>query len=611
MIVKLYDVRVFFPGNDNSWVDAVRKFGNILDEGIHIDHLQEPVSGSINRSRGRIDEVNKALTILDDITPCENESKSSEILQRIAKSPEMVVRNTALAKRVKDKATADIELINQSKEWYERWDENFNLRDLKKLEENGIYLKFYTADKKMLKSIPEDKSVRTIALENNKYQVILITRDANDKLEELEEDPTPDKPLSYINDYIVRKQRQLKEAEDALSILATETDTLRDYLIEHEDFLLERMACRGMELIEGKVPYMKCYVPEKQLADVKAIAEEYSLGTSIMEVEDDDSKAPTLLKNPKWVDRIKPVMNFMGLVHGYHELDVSRIFMIFFTFFTGILVGDAGYGLVFLIITLLVHSKLKFKGGIEFALIYTLCASVMFWGAITGTYFGVPELAKIPGLSNLVIDKMASFGGDSVFIQKVMFLIGAVHLTIGHLQTAWKYINSIRAIGQIGWVAIVWSLYFVVAKMVLKIEAPEFLTWLFVGGVTLVALFSHSKGNFLKGVGSSLGNLPLSVISGFSDIISYIRLYAVGLSTVLMAQSFNTMAIGDGVSSVGAFIMAVLVLIAGHALNMTLAGMAVIVHGVRLNMLEYAGHAGVEFSGTEYIPFKFKRKDKK
>ena len=96
------------------------------------------------------------------------------------------------------------------------------------------------------------------------------------------------------------------------------------------------------------------------------------------------------------------------------------------------------------------------------------------------------------------------------------------------------------------------------------------------------------------------------MISGFSDIISYIRLYAVGLSTVLMATSFNHMALGDGITTIASGIGAVLVLVLGHGLNMILAGMAVIVHGVRLNMLEYAGHASVEFSGSEYQPFKLK-----
>ncbi len=144
--------------------------------------------------------------------------------------------------------------------------------------------------------------------------------------------------------------------------------------------------------------------------------------------------------------------------------------------------------------------------------------------------------------------------------------------------------------------------------MVLGIEAPEFMLWLFVGGALLVALFSNPGKSFFKGVLSSLGNLPLSIINGFSDIISYIRLYAVALSTVLMASSFNEMAIGEGITTVASAVGAIVILILGHSLNMILAGMAVIVHGVRLNMLEYSGHADVEYSGTEYNPFKIKQK---
>jgi V/A-type H+-transporting ATPase subunit I len=142
--------------------------------------------------------------------------------------------------------------------------------------------------------------------------------------------------------------------------------------------------------------------------------------------------------------------------------------------------------------------------------------------------------------------------------------------------------------------------------MVLGIEAPGLMVWLFIGGAVLVALFSKPGTSFFKGMLSSIGNLPLSIINGFSDIISYIRLYAVGLSTVLMAASFNQMAIGDGITTVASGIGAVLVLILGHGLNMILAAMAVLVHGVRLNMLEYAGHAEVEFSGNEYKPFNLK-----
>jgi V/A-type H+-transporting ATPase subunit I len=186
--------------------------------------------------------------------------------------------------------------------------------------------------------------------------------------------------------------------------------------------------------------------------------------------------------------------------------------------------------------------------------------------------------------------------------------LGAIHLSIGHIQTAIKYINSVKAIAQIGWVAIIWGLYMLVAQMVLKSQTTDIMIWLFGGGTLLVALFSNPGPNFFKGIITSLASLPLSLISGFSDVISYIRLYAVGLATVLMAVSFNEMAIGEGITTVFSGITAVLILILGHGLNMVLAAMAVIVHGVRLNMLEYAGHASVDFSGNEYQPFKLKNK---
>ena len=605
MIVKLHDVRIFFPGNGNKLNESVHELGCLLGDGIHIDNLRTPESNSINRSQECIKKSCDALSILDEVAPLKDNSLKENYLRWSTKSPEMIIRNILGAERFIQKALNEINTMSDIKLWYDKWNTTVDKLEISELAKFGIYLKFYTSDKNTLEKIPEDKTIQIYDAGKGQYLVILISQDANDKIPELNEDIIPEFSLAYIDTYISRKKRQLKDAQELLGALTEIKYTIKEYLVRHQDFLLERKACRGMEYLYDKVPYMKCYVSESQLDEVKAIADKYSLGISVMNVESNDENAPTLLKNPKWVNRIKPVMNFMGLVHGYHEMDLSRIFMIFFTFFTGILVGDAGYGLVFLLLTLFVHSKSKFKAGIEYSLIYTLSISVMFWGAITGTYFGSPEIAEIPFLSAIVIDKIASFGGDGVMVQKVMFIVGAIHLTVGHLQKAWRYINSLRVLGELGWVAIVWSLYLVVAQMVLRIPLPDYITWLFVGGISAIALFSNSGSGFFKGIISSLANLPLSVISGFSDIISYIRLYAVGLSTVLMAQSFNEMAIGDGLSSVGAYIGAILILIAGHGLNMALAGMAVIVHGVRLNMLEYAGHAGVEFSGSEYQPFKF------
>jgi V/A-type H+-transporting ATPase subunit I len=96
------------------------------------------------------------------------------------------------------------------------------------------------------------------------------------------------------------------------------------------------------------------------------------------------------------------------------------------------------------------------------------------------------------------------------------------------------------------------------------------------------------------------------LISGFSDIVSYVRLFAVGMATAAVAASFNNMILPEGIEGMGiiSMLMAAIALLLGHGLNVALALMAVMVHGIRLNMLEFAGHLGVQFSGEAYKPFK-------
>jgi len=443
-----------------------------------------------------------------------------------------------------------------------------------------------------------------------KHQVVLISDNPEARLE-AKEVAFPPFGIVGLEEGIKKTEDKLVGIREKLLNLQAQKHILQDALDERvRRFDVRNVQYEGV-VIEDHIRCWKGFIPENDVDAFVAEAEKNSWGYIVEDPsKEDEEEVPTLIQAPRWAQRIRPVMNFMGLVPGYKEIDVSKIFMLFFVFFTGILVGDAGYGLVFLLTTLFVHSRQKFKRKIEFELFYTLSLSIMLWGVLTGTYFGSATIAEIPFFSRLRINALGSFGGNSLVVQRVMFLIGAVHMSIGHMQLAWKYSNSVRAIAQLGWVAITWGLYLIVCQMVLGIQAPGFMMWLFIGGAVLIALFSSPGESFFKGVLSSLGNLPLSIINGFSDIISYIRLYAVGLSTVLMASSFNEMAIGDGITTVASAIGAILILVLGHGLNMILAGMAVIVHGVRLNMLEYSGHADVEFSGTEYNPFKLKKKDK-
>jgi V/A-type H+-transporting ATPase subunit I len=145
-----------------------------------------------------------------------------------------------------------------------------------------------------------------------------------------------------------------------------------------------------------------------------------------------------------------------------------------------------------------------------------------------------------------------------------------------------------------------------------QFPVPEFAIYLIGGGIAAYFIFVEQKGgNFFANIGKGFANfLPtfLSAVSSFSDIISYIRLFAVGLAGSAIAQSFNDMAAGAMSAGVPGIIGGVLILVAGHGLNLAMNALSVVVHGVRLNLLEYAGHLGMEWSGYAYSPFALKSK---
>ncbi len=606
MITKMKKLLLFMAHPTNDMDEDLTVLGQL---GLmHISPFQPAKDESIERILKRIEELEKGISILE-----EYEGIESSVALEVTNYSTEKRGEIALLEDVLNTHNANVELnkqiseLSKAQQWYNSWG-SISLNDIKSITDKGVYLKLYEVPAKDVKSIAEQHTVKVVGQSAGAVQVVLISEDKEVSLN-YHQIELPVISQQEVEEALSDKNAALAKGKQRLCQLSEQKALLVEALDERNRRLEIRTVQYGGIAFHDKVRCWEGYVPEDKVSNITEAADENAWGYVVREPRPDEyDLVPTLLKNPGWTHKIKPVMGFMGLVPGYDEIDVSKIFLIFFTFFTGILVGDAGYGLIFLVLTLLAHWKTGFVKKIEFGLFYTLSVSVMIWGVLTGTYFGAETIANIPFLKQLQVQQLASFGGDNLRIQQFMFIIGAVHLTIGHLQKGLKYINTVIPIAQLGWVSIVWGLYFLVNDMVLGIDGPSYMQWLFIGGAVLVTFFSSPGQPLFKGMLSSLGNLPLNVINGFSDVISYIRLYAVGLSTVLMASSFNDMAIGEGITTVASGVGAVLVLVLGHALNMTLAAMAVLVHGVRLNMLEYAGHASVEFSGSDYNPFKLKNK---
>jgi V/A-type H+-transporting ATPase subunit I len=394
--------------------------------------------------------------------------------------------------------------------------------------------------------------------------------------------------IAECEDELARNQERLeKHAHDYPAVAAL----LRE--VEEEVGFIEARAGMGAS---KAVAYLSGFCPADTVPLVERAASEQGWGLKVEEPGAEDP-APTLIRNPRWVNIIRPVFDFMGIAPGYDEVDISSVFLLFFSLFFGMIVGDAGYGLIFLALTLAGRKAMN-KGAPQLVfLLLVMSTCTIVWGLMTGTFFSMSRLPTV--LDAAKIDWLR----DNDNIMFLCFLIGAIHLTIAHGWNALRIRNTPQALAQVGWICNTWAMFFVTRAMVLGHGFPPFLMPLFLTGVVLIAVFM-TPFKALKREAFNHVMLPLDLISNFVDVISYVRLFAVGLATYAVGNAFNGMAVGGGVDGVVAGVMAALVLFLGHTLNIVMAAMGVLVHGIRLNTLEFSGHLGMQWTGLPYRPFK-------
>ncbi|MEO1031379.1 MAG: hypothetical protein AAFX55_08235 [Bacteroidota bacterium] len=596
MIVRMKEILLFTSAKAVD--DTIQKLGEL--GVVDIKEVHPPSGDVIERCLQDIEDTHQALSILEqheltDVPP-------NGDVDTNGKDPKRIIGRLLKSKTVKQNIDKTLEDTTFQLQFYDTWGQQFHKKDLDDLNRNGIYVRLYAIEKSQIKKLPKDKTTVVFAEKDGKIPVALFSQNAKDRLN-FKEITIPDLLYTSLQNIKKRKERQLEQLEVFLNEQKAYVELLTDYSHYLNDRFNSETALESMGDIEGKVKFLRGYVPKDAVDGFKSSAKKEHWGYSISEPTNMD-EVPVYIKNPKWISIINPMMKFIDIVPGYKEIDVSIYFLIAFALFFAMLVGDAGYGLIFLFLTIIFRKKMAAQLR---TLIYVLSGSTIVWGVLSGTYFGAEQIAQLPFLRDLVVPNIASFGVDNInFMMHLSFLIGAIHLTVAHGIRVFQFINSIKALSEVGWIALVWGLFFITEQLVLGNPAPSWYNWLFIVGATLVIFFSKESTSFLKSMGASIANLPLSLISGFSDIVSYVRLFAVGMATAAVAASFNNMALPDGIAGMGILdmVMAAIALLLGHTLNIALALMAVMVHGIRLNMLEFAGHLGVQFSGEAYKPFK-------
>ena len=484
MIVPMKKATILFEtGDAEATVKYLRTLGVLhvehqnLPEGRDISALQEKVA-LINSS---FDILNRAIALDKNIQPQNNIIGDwTAVVNHIIES----------GKRQEQLESSSRNIIGQINEW-EHWGD-VDLNQIQHLSQNGIYLKLYQVPVKEIRSFPDDVVVKTIFTAGDIAHCVVITR-RQFECAFLEILP-PKESLSLLKSRLSENNKVMERIKGEIIESACFYEDLSGMKKNLEKEIEFQQVLSGMGK-EGAISYVTGYIPFDREGHLITKAKSNKWGIMISEPSADDN-VPTLLRNPQWVGMIKPVLGLLGLTPGYRELDVSTLFLVFFSIFFGILIGDAGYGLVYILLTVLLTIWLRKKMLLNtemqtiVSLFFLLGSCAIIWGIFTGTFFGQGWLTPlIPQLNN------------ATFMATFCFFLGAFHLSIAHSWRAYLKIPSLTALADVGWICILWAAFFLARTLILGEGFPPWGLWLVAAGVVLVILFTNPQVNILREIG--------------------------------------------------------------------------------------------------------------
>jgi len=474
---------------------------------------------------------------------------------------------------------------------------DFSVEDVEALHRKGLQIQFFRVPRDVFDTLPLEDVFCLVAGERG--QEICFVTFSPERLDfGVTEERLPPKRLSEVDREIESKVARLQEMQKAYEDLAEHLEAVERAEAKLTDLLqYHRAQMNTPTQLDNRIFFLQCWSPiSEQELDSK-------LGSDLTfyhygEEPGKNERVPVLLKNPPAFNSEEDLVRIYSYP-SQKDFDPSPFVLYAFVIFFGMIVGDLAYGLILLGMTFWITRKVKSRSPLAirlFRLMYLLSVSVMFFGLISASFFGIQLDPNNPWVKYALFDYSTSQGQNQIMI--ISILIGMVHLSLSMLI---KWYND-RQYGALGWIVAIWSAYFLLnSKMGHGVDNPE-ATYGLIAGLAIVFLFSSKTKSpllrLVEGVQALLG-----IIQVFGDVLSYLRLFALGIATVYIAQTFNIIA-GDVSGSVPVIgtVFAGLILLIGHVLNIVLAIMGGVIHGLRLNFLEWYRWC-FEGDGLEYKPF--------
>ena len=537
----------------------------------------------------------KALSLLKNVTPAEFAEKVEGDLA------------SNVIETINEKEVAEAQVNQLAKEWEERlpWGK-FDVENFKKLEEQGLKLHFYKVKSSNFKpEWNENYALSEILNDGTTTYFVVVSDDENYEFP-LKEMPAPDSDASTIEKQIDALRYEIEKKERHLSELKCHEKDIQNELdrtVSKLDLHLAHMS--GTKAAADYITVFEGFAPADKEAELKDMLDREGVLYLVDKAKVDDNP-PIKLKNNKFVSMFELLTDMYGRPK-YNEFDPTVFISIFFMLFFAFCMGDAGYGLVLIGASLALK---KVLGNIA-PLGITLGIATTVIGLLFHTFFSVdmltwswlPEAVK----SCMLPSQIAGYDGTMV----LALLVGIVHICLAMVVKTYqstKVNGFLNSLGTWGWTLLIVGGIIVGGLALIGVIDSVVTKWIIIviGILSALGIFflNDLHRNPLANFGSGLWETYNTATGLLGDVLSYLRLYALGLAGAKLGEAFNAIgvqALGDGGAGWIAFILIVVI---GHTLNVAMCVLGAFVHPLRLNFLEFFKNSGYEGTGRKYNPLK-------
>lgn len=487
---------------------------------------------------------------------------------------------------------------------FEPWGE-FSQDKIDGLNNAGWDLRFFVApDKKYLPEWEDKYNAFLINGEKGQKYFVTLSPKGTEERPDADVFEFPDSDAATLTVQIGQLEDESREIAACLDAVAVDSmerlKNFRHSLFEDADELKVNGA--SASLIEDKVIALEGWIPAGIQKDTNEWLSDKGVYYRFSEPTEHDNP-PIQLKNNKFAK----LFEFIGELYSmpnYREIDLTPFFAPFFLLFFGFCLGDAGYGLL-LLIGISIY-KIKAKASIRpiLSLAQWLGAATVVMGIVSGTFFGIQLMnVEVPWIM-----KFRSLMLDSQQLFNLALIIGVIQIIFGMFLKAANLIRQSgigAGISTIGWLVLILgegSCYLLSAK---GYDVTLLMYIIGAIGGSMVLLFNNMRRNVFINFGAGLWDTYNMLTGLLGDTLSYIRLFALGISSSVLGLVFNDLAVNmSGDIPVVKQLLMLIILVFGHSINLFMAGLGSFVHPMRLTFVEFYKNAGFEGGGKKYQPFK-------